>query len=118
MILWVWDIGDGSASGVTDDGSTALRNAEAGMSAAGAATATVEQAVHLGGGSWMRSGYERTGQGWRAQRHGERITWAQFSGPAGRAATLTARRLRTSILSAISHRGRRSRSRRSAGGRV
>jgi hypothetical protein len=39
------------------------------MSAAGAAAATVEQGVHLGGGGWLRSGHERTGQGWRAQRH-------------------------------------------------
>jgi hypothetical protein len=79
VILWVWDVGDGGARGVTNDKAVALDNAQAGMTAAGTATATVEQAVHLGGGRWMKSGYERTGQGWRAQRIGDRITWTRFS---------------------------------------
>ena len=45
------------------------------MITAGADTATVEQATHLAGGGWMRSGYHRTGTGWTAKRHGNRIRW-------------------------------------------
>ena len=82
MIVWIWDAdgpADRSATGVTDDEAAARRAARAAMTATGAQTATVEWAVHLGGGDWMRSGYLRSGSGWTARRQDDgTITWAQF----------------------------------------
>jgi hypothetical protein len=81
--VWIWDA-DGpsvSASGVNDDEDAAKHAAQAGMTTSGALTATVEAASHLGGGGWMKSGYERRGHGWAAQCHGGQITWTQFSRP-------------------------------------
>jgi hypothetical protein len=51
------------------------------MIATGAVTATVEQATHLAGGGWMRSGYFRTGTGWTASRDGNWISWTEFRKP-------------------------------------
>jgi hypothetical protein len=48
------------------------------MITTGAVTATVEEAMHLGGGGWMQSGYSRTRTGWTAKRCGSRITWTRF----------------------------------------
>lgn len=80
ITVWIWDAdGPGrSASGVTDDDGAARRAAEEGMIASEATTATVERAMHLGGGGWMRSGYSRTGIGWTARRSGGRIKWTRF----------------------------------------
>jgi hypothetical protein len=80
VIVWLWDTDgpDGSASGVTDDQAAACRAAEKGMTATGAATAVVEAAVHLDGGGWMSSRYRRTGHGWTARRHDDRVTWTEF----------------------------------------
>lgn len=86
--VWLWEA-DGparSASGVTADDGTARDAAGEGMLITGAATATVEQAVHRAGGGWMRSGYHRTGTGWAATRDGTRIRWSRFRRP-GRAAS-------------------------------
>ncbi len=83
VTVWLWDA-DGpcrSASGVTDDDDAARAAAREGMITTGAATATVEQATHLGGGGWMLSGYSRTGTGWTARRSGDRITWSRFRRP-------------------------------------
>jgi hypothetical protein len=86
VIVWIWDA-DGpagrSAAGVTDDEVAARRAAGAAITTTGAQTATVEWAVHLGGGDWMRSGYLRSGSGWtaRCQEDGT-IMWAQFVTPA------------------------------------
>jgi hypothetical protein len=79
VIVWLWDADgpDGSASGVTDSQATACRAAEEGMTVTGAATTTVEEATHLGGGGWMRSGYRRTGHMWTAQRHNGQTTWTE-----------------------------------------
>jgi hypothetical protein len=79
--VWLWDADGphGSASGVTDDVGTARRAAGEGMAATGATTAKVQQATHLAGGDWMRSGYSRTGTGWTARRTGNRIRWTPFS---------------------------------------
>ena len=81
--VWLWDAdGPGrSASGITDRDHAARDAAKEGMTATGAATATVEQATHLAGGAWMRSGYHRTGTGWTASRHGHRIRWTRFQRP-------------------------------------
>lgn len=80
MIVWLWDADgpDASASGVTGDHAAACRAAEAGMTAAGAVTATVEVATYLDGGGWMSSGYRRTGHLWTARRHDDRVTWTEF----------------------------------------
>lgn len=81
--VWLWET-DGparSASGVTSDDGTAKDAAREGMLITGAATATVEQAVHRAGGGWMRSGYHRTGTGWTATRDGTRIRWSRFRWP-------------------------------------
>lgn len=81
--LWLWEA-DGpvrSASGVAGDDGAARDAAEEGMTATGAATATVRQAAHLAGGGWLRSGYSRTGAGWTASRDGSRITWSTLTGP-------------------------------------
>jgi hypothetical protein len=78
IMVWLWDA-DGpahSASGVTADDAAARDAAKRAMISTGAVTATVEQAAHLAGGGWMRSGYSRTGTGWTASRDGSRITWA------------------------------------------
>jgi hypothetical protein len=81
--VWLWDAdGPGcSASGVTADDGTAKDAAKEGMITTGAVTATVEQATHLAGGGWMRSGYFRTGTGWTARRDGNRIRWTKFHQP-------------------------------------
>jgi hypothetical protein len=89
ITVWIWDA-DGpsvSASGVTDDEDAARHAAEAGMTSAGAVTATVEAASHLGGGGWMEFGYARRGYGWAAHRHDGQITWTQFSRPLKRIAS-------------------------------
>jgi hypothetical protein len=81
--VWLWEA-DGparSASGVTDHDHAARDAASQGMTAAGADTATVEQATHHAGGGWMRSGYHRTGTGWTASRHGTAIRWTRFRRP-------------------------------------
>jgi hypothetical protein len=82
VIVWVWDA-DGtagrSASGVTDDEETARRAARAAITATGAQTATVEWALHIGGGDRMTSGYLRSGSGWTARRQDDgTISWMQF----------------------------------------
>jgi hypothetical protein len=82
VIVWMWDA-DGpagrSASGVTDDADAARRAARAAITTTGAQTATVEWALHLGGGDRMESGYLRSGAGWTARRQDDgTITWAQF----------------------------------------
>ncbi len=89
VIVWLWyaDGPAGSASGVTDDESLARRAAERGMIATAAVTATAQEAAHLGGGSWMTAGYEPTGAGCTARRHGDRITWTQFEPPLALAAS-------------------------------
>jgi hypothetical protein len=83
VTVWLWDAeGPGrSASGVTADDGKAKNAAEEGMITTGAATATVEQATHLAGGGWIRSGYHRTGTGWTASRTGSRIRWTKFRRP-------------------------------------
>lgn len=83
VTVWLWDA-DGparSASGVTDRDGTAKDAAKQGMITTRADTATVEQATHLAGGGWMRSGYHRTGTGWTAERHGSRVRWTRFHRP-------------------------------------
>lgn len=82
VIVWIWDA-DGpagrSASGVTDDEAAARRAARAAITATGAQGATVEWALHLGGGDWMTSGYLRSGSGWTARRCEDgTIAWVQF----------------------------------------
>jgi hypothetical protein len=52
-----------------------------------AVAATVEEATHLAGGSRMTAGYEPTGAGCTARRHGGRITWTQFRPPLALAAS-------------------------------
>ena len=81
--VWLWETHGParSASGVTDDDGTARDAAQEGIITTGAATATVEQATHQAGGGWMRSGYHRTGTGWTAKRHGNRIRWTRFHRP-------------------------------------
>jgi hypothetical protein len=80
ITVWIWDAdGPGrSASGVTDNDDAARREAKEEMITSGATTATVEMAMHLGGGGWMHSGYSRTGIGWKARRSGRRIKWKRF----------------------------------------
>jgi hypothetical protein len=82
VIVWIWDA-DGpagrSATGVTDDEAAARSAARAAITATGAETATVEWALHLGGGDWMRSGYLRSGSGWTARRQDDgTLAWARF----------------------------------------
>jgi hypothetical protein len=48
------------------------------MTATGATTATVEAATHLDGGTWMRSGYGRTGRVWTAQSDNGQTTWTEL----------------------------------------
>jgi hypothetical protein len=89
IMVWLWEAdGPGrSASGVTADEGTARDAARTAMITTGAVTATVEQAAHLAGGGWMRSGYSRTGTGWAASRNRSRITWAPLPSLIGRAAS-------------------------------
>ena len=81
--VWLWETGGAvrSACGVTDHDGTARGTAEQRMIATGAHTATVEQATHLAGGGWMRSGYHRTGTGWTARRYGKQVRWTSFHRP-------------------------------------
>jgi hypothetical protein len=81
--VWLWETGGParSACGVTGHDGAARGVAEERMITTGADSATVEQATHLAGGGWMRSGYHRTGTGWTASRHGKRISWTRFYRP-------------------------------------
>lgn len=73
MIVWLWEAG--SACGVSGERGAACRAAASAMAAADAASATVEEAVHLDGGGWLTAGYLRTGRYWVARRHGGRVRW-------------------------------------------
>lgn len=93
VIVWIWDA-DGpagrSASGVTDDEAAARRAARTAITATGAQTATVEWALHLGGGDWMTSGYLRSGSGWTARRCEDgTIAWVPFLTLAATCSTAT-----------------------------
>ena len=85
MTVWLWDAGN--ARGVSDDESRARQAASACLRDGRAGTARVERALLVIGGSWLTSGYRRTGDGWLAlPRRDGRVLWA----PLARAAELAA----------------------------
>lgn len=79
MIVWLWDADGpgGSASGVTDDPAAACHAAEEGMAVTGATMATVETAMHLAGGGWMRARYRPTGHVRIAWRRDGGVAWTE-----------------------------------------
>jgi hypothetical protein len=84
VIVWLWDasIPARSGRGVTDDETRARQAAEAWMCSGNAGGVRVEKAFTVLGNATLTVGYERTGEGWAAQRDpGGRITWTPFTMP-------------------------------------
>lgn len=83
MIVWLWDA-SGSARvtrGVTDDETTARHAAETCLRSGQARSAAVEKAHAVLGVRSLTSGYERTGDGWTAERRQDgRISWTPLPG--------------------------------------
>ena len=83
MIVWLWDA-SGSARvvrGVTDDEATARNAAETCLRSGQARSAAVEKAHAVLGIRSLASGYERTGDGWTAERRQDgRISWTPLPG--------------------------------------
>ena len=82
MIVWLWDASGPArtACGVTDREARALSYAEACMADGQASAARVEQAYAHMGGLWIKSGYRRTGAGWRAARGADgSVRWVPLS---------------------------------------
>ena len=78
MIVWLWDAGD--ARGVSDDESRARQAASAYLYDGRAGTVRVERALLVVGGSWLTSGYRRTGEGWLARpRRNGRVRWVPLA---------------------------------------
>lgn len=83
MIVWLWDAPGPArtARGVTDDEATARRAAETCLRSGQAHSAAVEKAHAVLGVRSPASGYERTGDGWTAERRQDgRISWTPLPG--------------------------------------
>ena len=81
MIVWLWDAPgpDCCGRGVTDDEGRARESAETYLRNGHANTAQIEQAWTVLGIQTLTSGYERTGQGWRARLRDGGIIWEPFA---------------------------------------
>jgi hypothetical protein len=77
MIVWLWDVPGPTrcGCGISDDEGRAREAAEAYLQNGRAGAARVEEAWAILGIPTLTSGYERTGQGWRARLQGGRISW-------------------------------------------
>ena len=82
MIVWLWDANgpDRAIGGVTDNEERARRAVEALMLSGQATGARVEMAHLVTGFGALTSRYQRTGEGWTAHRHRDRVavTWLPF----------------------------------------
>lgn len=84
MIVWLWDACGPARSGrgVTDDDARARQTAEACTRGSQASAARAESARTILASGTLTFAYERTGEGWAAQRHRDgRITWTAFTAP-------------------------------------
>lgn len=82
MIVWLWDarLPARTGRGVTDNEGRARQAAETWMRGGGAGAARVEKAFTVLGCLTLAVGYERTGEGWVAQRdEDEQITWTPLA---------------------------------------
>ncbi|WP_300608543.1 hypothetical protein [Trebonia sp.] len=81
MIVWLWDACGPARTGrgITDDRARAVRIAETYLRTGQATVATVEGARLLSGIRTLTTGYQRTGEGWRARCGGSGICWEQFA---------------------------------------
>lgn len=84
MIVWLWDasVPARCGRGVTDDEERARRAAETWLRSGDAGGARVEKALTVLGCVTLTVAYERTGEGWAAQRGRDgQITWTPLTAP-------------------------------------
>jgi hypothetical protein len=84
MIVWLLDTqGPRAVAGVCDSQTKAISDADELLSDGRASSARVEMAHAHMGGLWIKSGYQRDGSGWAADRADDgTITWTYFRRPA------------------------------------